>query len=388
MLPRTLALAAALLVLGPTAAAVRADDAGNPAPSPTRFRIHVKRAWGYIDATGKVVIPARYDDAGAFADGRTSVVKGKHVGVIDETGKVVVPLAFEWLGGLAQDRRAARVSDKECGYLDAAGAWAFHLDGCKGASLGDFADGLAAVVSDGKTRYVDPSGKVAFSIDGEGDGFESGVASVKVGDTRIAVDRTGAKLALPAGADEYVGGFWDGKLAPLMIGRACRGALCFGTWGVVDPSMKVVIAPQFRMAPQFAEGLAAAIVDFDPGYGYIDATGKVVIPYQFAQAEAFSEGRAWVADKAGRHALIDRTGAFIVPWRDDVQSTESFAHGLAAVKLTNGRYQVIDRSGAQVALFPAGAIPAEDQGDLVGYVTAAHKLVYLDHHGKTVWKEK
>ena len=52
--------------------------------------------YGYIDKTGKTVIGFKYSDAGNFADGYAYVANenGKY-GYIDKTGKVVVPLIYD-----------------------------------------------------------------------------------------------------------------------------------------------------------------------------------------------------------------------------------------------------------------------------------------------------
>lgn len=49
--------------------------------------------WGYIDKTGKVVIPVEYFEAGDFSDGLAAVL-GSWWGVIDKTGKKVLPFSY------------------------------------------------------------------------------------------------------------------------------------------------------------------------------------------------------------------------------------------------------------------------------------------------------
>lgn len=72
---------------------------------------------------------------------------------------------------------------------------------------------------------------------------------------------------------------------------------CFpqgGKFGYIDKSGKVIIAPQFFAAKDFADGLAAVRVEetADSKYGYIDRTGRMVITPRFNQAGPFSEGLA------------------------------------------------------------------------------------------------
>lgn len=56
----------------------------------------VKRGglWGYVNASGQVVVPPRYDGAFAFSQGRAAVHRGERWGYIDTTGNEVIPLQF------------------------------------------------------------------------------------------------------------------------------------------------------------------------------------------------------------------------------------------------------------------------------------------------------
>ncbi len=49
---------------------------------------------GFIDATGKVIIPIQYDAASNFAERLCVVSIGKKVGCIDSLGNVVLPLQY------------------------------------------------------------------------------------------------------------------------------------------------------------------------------------------------------------------------------------------------------------------------------------------------------
>ena len=51
--------------------------------------------WGYIDKTGKEVVPCQYDNALGFSDGLAVVEKGGKCGYIDKTGKEVIPCKYD-----------------------------------------------------------------------------------------------------------------------------------------------------------------------------------------------------------------------------------------------------------------------------------------------------
>lgn len=54
--------------------------------------------WGYINKTGKVVIPLQYDDAYSFYEGLAVVKKDGKYGFINKTGKIIVPLQYDDVG--------------------------------------------------------------------------------------------------------------------------------------------------------------------------------------------------------------------------------------------------------------------------------------------------
>lgn len=53
------------------------------------------RKYGFIDQTGKVVIPLNYDWAWSFNEGLAIVSQNDKYGFIDNTGKVVIPLKYD-----------------------------------------------------------------------------------------------------------------------------------------------------------------------------------------------------------------------------------------------------------------------------------------------------
>ena len=104
---------------------------------------------GYIDKTGKLVIPATFRDAAPFYEGLALVYDDNgNYGFIDKTGKVVVPLKYDYAGS--------------------------------------FSEGLAGVFLDGKYGFIDKSGNIAIrpQFTAASD-FLHGSACVKIGGTVI-----------------------------------------------------------------------------------------------------------------------------------------------------------------------------------------------------------
>ncbi|PYO91531.1 MAG: hypothetical protein DMD58_04020 [Gemmatimonadetes bacterium] len=80
---RNMLLLVLIVVVGPLVLAGQADTTR---AAPRLYQIRVNQQGGYIDATGRVIIPPRFDEAGDFAEGLApALVEGKW-GFIDATG--------------------------------------------------------------------------------------------------------------------------------------------------------------------------------------------------------------------------------------------------------------------------------------------------------------
>jgi hypothetical protein len=111
----------------------------------------VKGKTGFIDKTGKVVVPPEFASAYPFSEGLAAVSKSSSVddgwGYIDKTGKWVIVPQFQ-RGGSFQEHLARVKRGDDCGYIDPAGAFVLQpavSPGENGCALvwGDFADGLS-----------------------------------------------------------------------------------------------------------------------------------------------------------------------------------------------------------------------------------------------------
>ena len=71
--------------------------------------------WGFIDNTGKVVVPLNYDDAGSFSEGLALVSRNGKYGFVDKTGKVVIPLKYDKADSFSFYNGVAGVLDRSTG---------------------------------------------------------------------------------------------------------------------------------------------------------------------------------------------------------------------------------------------------------------------------------
>jgi hypothetical protein len=174
-------------------------------------------------------------------------------------------------------------------------------------------------------------------------------------------------------------------------------------WGYIDKTGKLVIKPEFSLAGDFSEGLAAVEVGgklvnhvYRSGkHGYIDKSGKFVIEAQFASASEFSEGLAKVqvgeSSGDGKFGYIDKTGRMVIPPTLEVVSKDegdcaNFSEGLACI-VVDGKVGFIDRTG-KVVIKPQYevALPFADGIALVGVGEEPVKWGYIDKNGKYIWQ--
>jgi WG containing repeat len=243
--------------------------------------------WGYIDRTGRVVIPLQFKYAGNFEDGIAKVLLGDKYFFIDKTGTRVTS-EFDGVFEFHEDLAAVMVG-KSVGYIRRDGSFALPAQYHSASGI-DFSEGVAAVRVDGKVGFMDKNGNVVIE---------------------------------PKYDDVY--SFSDG-LAPVESKNK---------WGYVDHEGNVVIPVKYEIGHMFSEGLAS--VRLDGKWGYLDNKGQYAIPPAFDSAMPFCGGVARVETfheieattptpracrgkvLKGKHGLIDHSGNYV--WRDAVEQT-------------------------------------------------------------------
>jgi hypothetical protein len=157
-------------------------------------------------------------------------------------------------------------------------------------------------------------------------------------------------------------------------------------FGYVNTLGEMVIEPQFVLAGEFSEGLAAVSYD-GTSTGYINPLGELVINPTFSYGGPFRNGMAIVgmpgvdANRPFLTAFIDREGNFIF---GDTRFAvaEPFSEGLAAISYDGERYgyinllghHVIEPQFADAEPFREGLAPVQF-GDSYGYIDRTGSFV-------------
>ncbi len=109
---------------------------------------------GYIDTTGKLVIPAIYTDVQGFYEGLSAVSLADKWGYVNTAGKVVVPVKYDQVT-IFKDGIATVKLNKKWGAINKEGAEVvpLHFD-----YVGFFNDGKASATKDGQKFTIDKTG--------------------------------------------------------------------------------------------------------------------------------------------------------------------------------------------------------------------------------------
>ena len=285
--------------------------------------------WGYINASGRVMIEPVWGDVRDFdAHGLARVTDGRKWGWIDKYGEVAIPLQFDEVEDFDDQGMARIVTEERIGWIDLAG---------------DF--------------VIDPDLKWAH-----GDFDTEGVtcaAKEKDGETKFGwIDRNGNEV-IPFEWDDATP-FGENGLA-----LVARGKDFPKKFGILSRSGEIVLEPKldFFHAEQFdREGMAAVYnVWNDIECGWINEAGELVIPLKWNRShwDFDSEGMVAVVGK-GAWGWINRRGDIVIPLQWD--HVERFNdHGLAPV-YRERKGSLINRSGEVVFTYP-GMIRAFDTND-------------------------
>jgi hypothetical protein len=336
--------------------------------------------WGYIDRTGRLVIPFQFDYASAFSEGLAAVTIKEKTGYIDTAGKLTIPAKFDAGFSFAEGLAVVIIAHEEAkkpfweyGYIDNSGKMVIPLRKAESPKwLGFYAKTLT---------------------------FSEGLAGAQLGSPKKGkmgyIDKTGRQVIPPK--YDHVESFSEG-LAVVAIGEK---------YGYINRSGKMVIPPRFRVAEPFSEGLAPVRIDATENkWGYVDKSGRLVISgKEFAWARGFSEGLAAAGEKMNdKFGFIDKTGEFVIP--PQFRRVGDFSEGLAAVELADagwpGNLAYINQKGEVViksmSTFPNN--PEKVEYDLHNYcfcggvarVSLGKKEDedaegYINQEGKLIWPE-
>ena len=199
-----------------------------PNPSSELLVKETDNKYVFYNKKGEVV--AEYDDWSPFSEGLARVTRGGYAvydaqvegavsGYIDETGKVVIPLQFGYPANDFHEGLAAvsfcvgpiknEWPEWKMGFIDKFGEFVIQPQYDRAS---DFQEGLARVELDGKIGFIDKQGKTVIQPQFyNASDFSDGIAIVENHERKISlIDKTGKMVA----------GYYDELLLPFKYGLA------------------------------------------------------------------------------------------------------------------------------------------------------------------------
>jgi hypothetical protein len=212
------------------------------------FQITENDKIGFIDSTGRVVIPPQFRSAGDFSEGLASVRLSGTYGYIDATGTFIIPPQFDYAT--------------------------------------PFSGGLAVVYRNGMPSYIHPNGEQAFECTFPAVGaFENGRALVRTASKKYGMIDTHGKLFIDTLYSE-IRPFTDGRAVVVGINKQDEAGVIDTLGRIIIPHGKYKTIKPFTNGFTVVEGVKHSEYS-DPKngivkkleIGVIDTLDNVVVPY-------------------------------------------------------------------------------------------------------------
>jgi hypothetical protein len=332
--------------------------------------------WGYVDAAGKWVKAAEFEQALPFHNGLAPVKKGGKWGVIDTSFVFVVPPKYDFVEELSTERGkmlyTVGANADRYGFINEGGEVVVRP---QFTEAGNYAESLVRIKQGKLWGFANMQGEVVVPANyHEVSDFHEGRARVRNFRTWGYIDAQGDAIT----PQSYLraGDFHEGK-AWVQSGRK---------FGYIGRDGQFVITPRYSEAADFGEGRAA--VRQRNGYGIIDSTGKWVLQPKYYRIEPFQDGIAVVQD-GSMQGIVRLDGSWLV--KPNYRNLGAYAEGRAAFR-SKLQYGYLDSAGkvtipaqfANARAFSCGLAPVFIQGRW-GYIDSTGTLVipaqYSSAHG-------
>jgi hypothetical protein len=310
--------------------------------------------YGYMDTDGVIVIPARYDSAGAFFEDKAVVRRGSQLGFINRDAKFT---AFKLPAGMTADNYLKKGIITNIMYHEGF-CWLYH----------DTED-PGNVMYDAKGKMFDTKEKGRYVLYA----FNDGVVMTTHPETYTMYLDAKGNIALDSAEVVRINGLERGKnnLYAFDGGYALEevpDADGIMRTGLINKKGEMVIEPQYYGSYSFhfvsaginwpnafedrvfmynTDGIYS-LVNEEGKVGGVNANGEVVIPFEFYDAFYFKDGYSRT-HRDGKYGLIDKTGEYIIPLEYNAMGFYQDGYLAVAYDDDNGRkWGIIDIDGNEI----------------------------------------
>ena len=247
--------------------------------------VKVEGKWGFINQKGDIVIKPEFYETYRFSCGLAAITKsptGK-LGYIDTTGKIVIPLKYDF-GHRFINNKAWVSENGKWGLIDRFGK---YIISPTFSEAKDMKEGFSWVKQDGLWGMIDTTGQyyikpnernpLTFAQNANNNiffGFNNGLVKYQANNKYGFLDKF-LKAKIPAIYDEVTN---------FENNRSC--IKLDGYWGVIDVTGRFIIQPNYEGLKQGIDGLYA-VKDKDNNWGYLNEKNEWVIKPQFKKATPF-----------------------------------------------------------------------------------------------------
>jgi len=232
--------------------------------------------FAYINKSGETVISGGYDDAYTFQRriGLTVVsMKGRR-GFIDNTGKVVIPFKYREAAPFSEGLAAVTFENDQTGYIDRVGTVVIEPRFIWGAS---FSEGLALIEDEEGYGFIDKTGVTVIEPQFDwASSFVDGFAAVEIDGKQCFINKIG-KITIPCRYDN-VSVFSNGFAVVKKNGK----------YGYINKLGREVVSCIYDGAQPFSEGYAVVYKNYK--FGLINKNGKEVVPCIYDDAMEVRNG--------------------------------------------------------------------------------------------------
>lgn len=299
------------------------------------YRLYTK--WGYADMTGKLVIPARYDNAGQFFEKCAIVKQNKKYGLIDSTGKLLLPVIYDNIDTRSLGEKiwfTLRTGDKN-GLADPAGKLilpvkydhiSFEMEGAyaiavEGNTIVKITkDGTVQQSTKSELQELEKIGMVNVEGDPNGDFIKPYTLNNKKG---FLVHGKGAKMdSIPAIYDE---------IDEINIYQNILRVKKDGLWGVIGPKNNIIFPFLYEEMGSASPGLNLYSGKKGGKSGILNPNNEILVPFEYDRFYFTNDDFWCISYQNGKQGIIvlDNSRPVIIPARYkrvSGNSVETFEH--------------------------------------------------------------
>ena len=332
------------------------------AVSEGKIRIRQNDLYGAMDMSGNIIVEPRYacsvsnaamENSLIYRENRAVFFKDEKYGYLDETGKEVIPARFQKAELFRNGLAAVKENDK-WGYIDSSGEYVIQPQYDDADSF--FAN-VAEVKQNGESLIINKNGEVKQQGISIYDPYrseecqqEGRMVICNENDKYGYMSVDGELIVEPKFNEAYP--FSDG--VALVLVAQPEGSTNTD-YGYIDPEGNYVLEPQYYLAKNFNDGYAYVNVD-STTQGFIDKQGNIansksVDTYDFEGV--FHDGLAFARDESGENQYIQPDGECVISLKSVEEKTgwssyhSSFKDGYALIQGDQQKC-IIDKEGTIV----------------------------------------